>query len=342
MDNARQVPVILMVDVEPDLRDFHISNKSHWSGFEWLIGYVKEQRPQFEEATGSPVHFSWFLRMDPQIEQGYGDAAWAAFRYEREFRDLLDCGDEIGLHVHGYAWDTARERWVARHDNQGWVDECCRVGFEAYERAFGKKPVSFRFGNQWLNHATLRTVERMGAKIDLTVEPGRQGHLFDYGGDIMTGKLPDYRGFPRMPYCPSLEDWKRHDPDREGIWEIPLTAFHLDYRYGRAERLWRRIVKPESLRKELTMNLAIGPRNFAELTEKALAFPFPYLCMVMRSDLPISAEQRHSLKTNINYVLASSCKGERRIVGPDSFMVMHRDFLEHQVDGKWSVKKHVA
>jgi len=50
--------------------------------------------------TGSPVHFSWFLRMDPQITHTYGSPDWVVTRYPKLIEGLDAAGDELGLHVH--------------------------------------------------------------------------------------------------------------------------------------------------------------------------------------------------------------------------------------------------
>ena len=55
------IPVLYCVDVEPDLRDFHINKPSPWAGFEYLDDYLKKLRGRFEEATAADVHFCWYL-----------------------------------------------------------------------------------------------------------------------------------------------------------------------------------------------------------------------------------------------------------------------------------------
>src|SRR5262245_15611630 len=65
-------PVLLCVDVEPEGRAIDPEAPVDWDGFEQVHEYLAGLRPRLAAATGHPAHFSWFLRMDPQIERVHG------------------------------------------------------------------------------------------------------------------------------------------------------------------------------------------------------------------------------------------------------------------------------
>ena len=71
---ADKIPVVICLDVEPDERVFDPLSRPDWQGFERTWEYFSNFRPHLEHATGSPAHFSWFFRMDPQVEYVYGSA----------------------------------------------------------------------------------------------------------------------------------------------------------------------------------------------------------------------------------------------------------------------------
>jgi hypothetical protein len=59
--------VVLCIDVEPDPRLVSRQAPEPWRGYEATQRPMEDWRARFGDATGAPVHFAWFLRMDPQI-----------------------------------------------------------------------------------------------------------------------------------------------------------------------------------------------------------------------------------------------------------------------------------
>ncbi len=221
-----KLPIVICIDVEPEERAIDPKVAAEWLGFEKTFEFFEKLRPQLEDVTGAAAHFSWFVRMDPQIAQTYGSPAWSVARYGR----LLDClsasGDEIGLHIHAWRWDEAFGNWIADMGNQEWVDSCVRMGFETFEQGLKRPCRSFRFGDHWMNNATLDLVERLGARFDLTVEPGRKKLLLP---EPYTGCAPDYSLVPPQPYRPSKTNFTEcSDSTARELWVVPLSTFDTD------------------------------------------------------------------------------------------------------------------
>jgi hypothetical protein len=89
--------------------------------------------------------------------------------------DFLANGDELGLHPHDYRWDLGLNEWIVDHGNQPWINHFVKLAFETFRATFGKGCESFRYGGRWMNNETLVLVESLGARFDLTVEPGQPG-----------------------------------------------------------------------------------------------------------------------------------------------------------------------
>jgi hypothetical protein len=65
-------------------------------------------------------------------------------------------------------------------------------------------------------------VEKLGARFDLTVEPGRTPHA---PTEPFTGSRPDYARAPRTPYRPARRDFRAPGGWwRRTLWEIPLST----------------------------------------------------------------------------------------------------------------------
>jgi hypothetical protein len=223
--NARKIPIILCIDVEPLEREIDRVVAKDWDGVEETFRFLSDVRPALAAATGAPVKFSWFFRMDPQIADTYGDPSWVVRRYGKIIEQLERAEDEFGLHTHAWRWDERFKRWVVDHADQEWVEHCLRMSFEAYRRAFGRSCYSFRFGDHWMNNATIDLLESLGVRFDLTVEPGMKPAPALVLKELHTGSLPDYTVTPRRPYRPAREDFRKASAttDRR-LWMIPLST----------------------------------------------------------------------------------------------------------------------
>ena len=204
------IPVLLCIDIEPDLRLVDPTAQVDWLGFERAVPVIEQLRPKMEAVTGRPAHVSWFLRLDPQITHVYGYAGWAADRYRGLFDSFLAAGDELGIHLHSWKWDYDKSEWMQDFADQSWVTHCVETAFAAFEKAFGTACRAFRFGDRWMNDETMHLIERLGATSDSTIEPGRVG---TEAPDEYIGTFQDYSDVPRYPYRPSRLDFKTPKPE---------------------------------------------------------------------------------------------------------------------------------
>src|SRR5512145_1855206 len=165
---SSKIPVILAVDVEPDPFQVRRDAREPWLGYEVIHPYLTKIRERLQDATGSPVHYTWAFRMDPQVAEAYDSPTWAADRYSDLVRESLDRGDEPATHVHGYRWIEEKNAWLEDLGNQVWMDECLEMAIDAHRRAFGQPCATVRFGNFWLSTASVNRAEKLGVRYDLT------------------------------------------------------------------------------------------------------------------------------------------------------------------------------
>src|SRR5215831_2866586 len=200
-----RIPVILCIDVEPDDRAIKHGESTDWKGFEETLRFFADLRTRLAEGTGAPVRFTWFFRMDPQIGHVYGDPGWVAQRYGDAIKELDAAGDDLGLHTHAWRWDATRNRWITDHGNQNWIKHCIETSFQAFQTAFGRRCLSFRFGDHWMNTETIDLLESLGVEFEMTAEPGRKAAPGLMPKELYTGMLPDYSTTPTSPFKPSRQ-----------------------------------------------------------------------------------------------------------------------------------------
>jgi len=288
------IPVIFCVDVEPDPRLVNRDAPEPWVGYEATQRYLRDLRPRIEAVTKAPVHYSWFLRMDPQITEPYGSATWIVDHYPAHMEEIQRAGDEIGLHPHPYRWLEDERTWLHDFANQAWVDHCLRMSLEAFAKALGRPCLSLRFGDRWMNTATLNLAEELGVRFDFTVEPGTPPYPTPMPGEHASGPLPDYRRVPRVPYTPSPSDFRRPGRrDARTIRLIPLTSGYL--RLGFHPRQYLRRLRENGFRgRRQTTPLYMwlpwpAPNTFDRMLDRALAAQRrPYLAFAIRTRQDIS------------------------------------------------------
>jgi len=313
----RKIPVILCVDVEPDEREIESTTVKNWAGFEEVLKFLDSLRGRLEKATEAPVSFSWFMRMDPQIEHTYGLPWWVAKQYREAILQLERAGDEIGLHVHAWRWDAGSNRWIIDHGDQKWVDHCLRVSFAAYQTAFDRPCLSFRFGDHWMNNDTMDSLENLGIKFDLTIEPGMKAKPTLVPKELYTGSLPDYTDVPRHPYKPSRTDFRKSAQER-GVWTIPLSTASGFSGFPRVKRAASALGIDLQRHSETTqLNLGLKRPRFCRYMNSLLDLSDEsYLAPVVRTDVGIDPVTRAHMEQNMEFILSHPLVKRFKFVRP--------------------------
>ncbi|MGH2418669.1 MAG: hypothetical protein ACRDFY_10085, partial [Candidatus Limnocylindria bacterium] len=240
----QEVPIVFGVDVEPDVRPTTAKDSLGLDGFAACIGWLEELRPRFEDVTGRPVNYSWFLRMDPQIKVLGGSPEALAENAFAHLERLRGRGDTIGLHTHAGRWDPGGGEWIVDHGDPAWVAHCIQTAFDAYARVFGEACRCHRFGDRWESPAALDQLGSLGAAVDLTREPGKpRVDRVDLSARA-TGEVPSSLHIRSVP--------TRHR--QSGMWQLPLTSGDPGAALPRLIRTARRIrFAGQTLRRPLTI-----------------------------------------------------------------------------------------
>ena len=262
-------------------------------------------RSRLPSAAGAP-RFSWFVRVDRQVAEGFGSPVWALAHYARAIDGLQLAGDELGIHSHAFRWDTRSQAWIIDHGNQAGVERTLREAFAAFEDAMGFGSRTFRFGDHWMNDATVRLLEELGVAIDLTLEPGMPEVSSLIARERHTGAITDLTAVPRTPYRPSARDFRTADPNRTGgIWIMPVTTGRLPAPVRQGRALYRWLTRaPDAGFDVLALNLALAPVLFRAIAAPILgADPPPCLVLPIRSDVGARPHALRRLQANIDYLL---------------------------------------
>ena len=296
------IPVVLCIDVEPDGRHIDLQSPSPWNGIAATAAVLEPLRTRASQRSGREAVFSWYLRMDPQVQAAYGTLAWVVEANPAFVDAARAAGDHLGLHVHACRLDAAGAEWVIDYADAPWIDESLRQAFAAFERAVGSRCTTFRFGDHWMNQATFNTLELLGVTVDLTLEPGHDGASFYDASERFTGLLPDYSGVPTRPYRPSASDYRTPDTARtSGPWVLPVTTARV--RPSLAHRVYRKYVARRSWGETTAALVSHDPGLFARLIDDALSRPEPHLVLSLRSGAATNPRYASRIAANLDALL---------------------------------------
>jgi len=303
---GERIPVILCIDVEPDPRRPDPTKAEPWWGFERLYPYLQELRLRMADASGEVARLNWFWRVDPQVEMVYGAAEWALRRYEAEVAETVMAGDEHGVHPHAWRWDPALHGWVPDYGNPSWVEHCMVKSFTAFRSVFGKECESVRMGDRYFDDQVRATLDRVGCRFDLTIEPGEKPIRALAISEGYTGLVPDFQSVEMGPYRPRIGCFREGDANRsEGTWVIPLASGVMSERGLR----WRRYLRrrwssmgpiPTGYG---TLRLWEPPELVQPAIEETLEkLARPYLAFAIRSDVLLNPWWSVNCRKNLKWL----------------------------------------
>lgn len=280
------VPVVFCIDCEPDGAVPVRGGGGPWTWVERCIEDLEPERGRLEDATGAPVHFTWAVRADPQLGEIHGDAAWGLRHYREAWQGFAARGDDVALHPHPQRWCPDAQAWVGVQHEPGWPAHVTRQAHAAYRAVLGVPPVTFRFGNRYLDGDLVRCVEELGFLHDLTLEPGYPGRSGTRPDHRTPGRCPSYFEAPREPYRPSAADHLVPDLARtSGLWIVPMSTAPIEPEAPRSQRPHHRAVSPGLYRYEV-LHLRMPPPQFRDAVDRLLhELARPYLAVVIRSDM---------------------------------------------------------
>jgi len=217
---ATGLPVVVTLDLEPDLRVIGRDGATSWSGVDPTIATIERWRA---DLPGAAVHWAW--RCDPAIAEAHGDPGWALARWRGQIVEATTRGDAVGVHPHFWRWSDPLGTFVVDAADDAWKAECIERSVTMFTRVVGRPPQTCQIGDGYFDAAILGALVEHRIGIDLTLEPGaarRERHVHT---ELTTGTIPDRARVPRVPFHP-----KPRNPLRAGrrgaspLWEIPLTT----------------------------------------------------------------------------------------------------------------------
>lgn len=243
---ACALPIVIVVDVDPDWRIPNGSGTPYRGEIEWrgltngvpdLLRRIKGLR----DSRGQEIRFTWLLRSDDQIASLLGDSAFLADTFAEFWHDRLARGDEIGWHPHTWRYSERHQVWYQEQRDIDWVRACFREGHRALSRHFRIR--SAKPGWMYHDGTTMQFFDELGIDVDLAAVPGAS-----FSGTVPGTDLPlreyNWMDAPQEPYHPSPRHYQRPGTsDALRLLEVPNWTFPLGLVRKAHHRVRRRAVR---------------------------------------------------------------------------------------------------
>jgi hypothetical protein len=165
-----------------------------------------------EHFSHQKVPVTWLMRVD---NGPVHDQMLVLFR--DKILELKSNGDEIGIHIHTWSWDSELSKWVQTTNP---ADET-KIVFDSvgmFKRNLGFAPLSVRMGWTAISNEIMRALSENGLLVDASALPGVSSSGKFGGRD----NIFDWSRVPTTPYHPSSYDYQ--SPGDLKILETPISS----------------------------------------------------------------------------------------------------------------------
>src|ERR1700736_4594403 len=165
------IPSFLSFDVEPDGFQICSDEPPKWSGYGALFEFAGTLRKELTSASRQTVHFGWYFRTDPQIEQACGRADAAMTSFPLRIDTLRSLRDYFGVHMHPIRWSARHDRWVHDVADSQWVRKSTHFSLDTFEQWSGSSAALFRSGAGYLSDDIVDVLDERHIIAEMSLEP---------------------------------------------------------------------------------------------------------------------------------------------------------------------------
>lgn len=138
-------------------------------------------------------------------------------KFEARIFDLKSKGDEIGIHIHTWIWDSNSHIWRQTMDQKKEY-EIVKRSIKRFRRCLGFSPLSSRMGWNTMSNEITRALEEEGVLVDATCQPGYKSDGMYNGRD----NIVDWSKSGDVLYHPNRNDYQL--PGQMRLLEAPISS----------------------------------------------------------------------------------------------------------------------
>lgn len=205
------------ITIDVDM-NFGNNDKENINYFEECFERIKSILINFKE-----IKTTWFIRVDNEIKEKYGEADYLLKKYADQMKWLADNGHQLGWHAHCKFGSGVYSNLEEKERTKLIIDELDNNIQSASEYGLQK---CFRMGSCLMNDTILNYLEKSGVEIDCSALP-RPNYLW-------VDKMIRWNDASYKPYYPKTDNYQITSLNKcecRKIIEVPITTIGIRASY---------------------------------------------------------------------------------------------------------------
>ncbi len=190
--------------------------------FEECFDRIKKVLEEFPR-----VKTTWFIRVDQNMEDIYGQADYVFQAHKEKIQWLRDNGHEVAWHIHPFVKQEGK--WVQNTDHDQVLEEIKKFFPVAKEHGITH---TVRLGWGYQTNQVMSLLSDLGCRADSSGIP-RPKYPW-------ANQFTDWSQAPKTPYHPGRDNYQQEGEGLE-ILEIPMTITHVPASYDNGQIIYRYI-----------------------------------------------------------------------------------------------------
>ena len=300
MDSGNIFYIVISIDVDEDNYDRITENEKkavQWLGAEKGIPLILKKLGKYRDSNNNEIKYTWFVRCDKRLEILYGRGDYLLHKHIDILRERYNLNDEIAWHAHLYDHDIN----ILNDENQLIIN---MQEFYKLFKSYGLHQGSSRIGRSYCSNLIMKTLYKLGIKVDSTAMPGRKRN-----DEI--NKF-DWETTPSHPYYPSKTDYRIPGKNHFRILEVPFSMIETMTSYDKKpiNRYMNLSFKNSIVKKSLSSFITYNNLLITVLHPSEL---------ILKKEHPILSFNIDDVKKNIELIFNQCEKCGKKV----NFIIMH-------------------
>ena len=282
----KEFNLCITFDTDADPIAQNHKNSITFKNLDFTLNKISNQISLIEKKLNLKIPLSWFVRIDNQIQEIFGDYDWILQKYSKFWDEQLAKKNEIHWHAHIY--QMINNQWSFPNNDEvfiGYIEEIFNF--------IKKNNYNFnciRIGEAYMNNNIMNALKKIGLKADSSSIPGRRR-------DDKEKKF-DWSNSPNKPYFPSKNDYQTSSEVNDDFVEIPMNTISTKCSYDKSHLLrYANLAFKNEVVKD-------GLRDYIKRNDLLVTVSHPYeFFNNFNNNTELMQNDLSSLEININSIL---------------------------------------
>lgn len=212
--------ITLDTDADPVFENH--KNSTTFKNLESGLENLSENISLIETKLDKKIPISWFVRLDNQIKDLYGEYDWILNKYSKFWDKQLNKKNEIHWHAHIY--QKINNHWFFPENDNVFIENIGKV--HNYIKIHHKNFNCIRIGEACMTNNIMNYLKGTGLKGDSSCIPGRKRDDKE--------KFFDWSNSPNKPYFPSKTNYQIENIENKKFLEIPMNTIKTKCSYDKS------------------------------------------------------------------------------------------------------------